>query len=386
MKRCQTAVPTIILTVMVLLIWYLLWIYPQQRYELLFGDQEVVDTTDGVSTALFETTIGEIGQSSGELLDTQIISDMSVNYPVTRSLIASYENEILNSNLIASEYKTIDLSNADSDEYSIEILAGSVTGTPNLVATLNTTSLYNAQLFTPSTTLITFTKGNIETYGDILRITCQFSGFEFWTTQQCGFDEINVYKSVFYAQDIDDNDIFYLTQTSRNAELIELSFSVNETTDYPVEILINNNSIFNGILTQGDITLSLDGEDLDLDIDNTFSLIADEGAVYSLSNIEMQFSSVPSGMAEKYIVFNIPEDELDEEEITLTFELLNIIEPGNLILEITNTDTTYQVLENDLVVGENIITISTNDLDEIGNNMKIYSTSGRLIIGDLTIG
>ncbi|VVB75435.1 Uncharacterised protein [Candidatus Tiddalikarchaeum anstoanum] len=388
MNRGQVAVPGVILTVLVLLIWYILWIYPQQRYELLFGEQtNTGSTTTPTHVPVYQTIVGEIGQSSGELLDTQVISNLSVSYPVTRTLIAAYSNIILNANVLGSEFKTIDLSSYDSDFYNVEAISSSVVGLPKLRIELNNTLMYDNSLLPDSSTNYNITRSNIEEIGPFLKISCAFSGFQFWSNQQCGLSELNIYRSIFYPRKLNDSDIFYLTPMSKDAELVELSFTPTRATTYPVELFINEHSILNSVLVPNQrVTLSLDGELLGLDIDNTFKVSAMPGAEYSLSNINMKFSSVPSGMAAKYLIFDVPARTLrNENDLILTFNLTNIIEPGDLNINILNTGRNYIVRKEDMIPGLNRLSISTADLDEFGNNLKVYSTNGRLVLSSLII-
>lgn len=388
MKHGQTAVPALILSTMVLLIIYLLWIYPQQRYELLFGPttEETTGTTVHIHEPVFKTTIGEIGQSSGELLDTQIISNLTVKYPETRALISSFSNLILNANALVSEHKTVDLSGIDSSKYTIEIVSSTVVGSPILILTLNDSVLYESQLMPSSRITYNLTKEKIDALGPFLRLSCQFGGFTFWTSQACGIQSFNVYRSEYYPEIVNDSDVFYLSPTSMNSELVELSFSAAKSTPYPIDLYINDRRVFHGSLGRERMTLSLDGENLGLGIDNTFKLSANPGAEYILSNINMRFSSVPSGLASKYVIFDIPENTFDyENELLVTFNLTRIIEPGDLNIKIVNTNTDYLISSDDLFPGVNRMIISMNDLEAYGNNLKIYSTSGRMVIGEFVV-
>lgn len=388
-KSAQTAVPAVLLTLMALILWYVLWIYPEQRYELLFGTETPEDTTPEtpISTAYYSTTVGEIGQSTGQLLDTQLVSDLSVSYPVTRSTISSYSNQLLTASILVNEHKTVDLSNVDADMVGVEVESNTVLGSPNLRISLNNTLIYDNPLLANSKTSLDIAKSSVTDYGNVLRITCGFNGVEFWTTQQCGFDSISVYEYVYAPVDLRDDDVFYLTPLSENAELVELSFTAEQATSNPVNILINNQLVFSGSLQEGEsITMSLEGEDLNLGIDNTISLVGLEGADHVLTSVNLKFYSVPSGLAAKYLYFNIPSDVLEDEDyVTVAFNLTGIVEPGDIVFEIVNSEATYVLTNQELVIGTNYMEVLTSDLEENGNNMKISSTSGRFIIDGLEI-
>lgn len=387
MKKAQTAVPAVLLTVMGLILWYVLWIYPEQRYELLFGPQEEEVSQTPVSNVFYSTTVGEIGMSSGELLDNQITSDLSVSYPVTRNAVKSFPSQILTSSLIASEHKTVDLSASNADAFNVEVDSSTVTGTPYLRITLNNTLIYDNQLLSDSITKLDIPGSSIESYGNVLRIACQFNGYEFWTTQQCGFDSINVYEYVYAPIDVMDDDVFYLTPTSENAELVELSFTPSKTTNHPINLLLNGKVAYAGSLTEGEeVTLSLEGDEYNLGIDNNITLLALEGAEYELSDISMLFYSVPSGSAAKYLVFDVSSEVLDDESfVTINFNLTGVVEPGDLVFEFVNSDATYVLSYEELVIGSNSLEIFTSDLDENGNNLKLYSNTGRFIIDGLEV-
>ncbi|MBN1924092.1 MAG: hypothetical protein JW791_05035 [Nanoarchaeota archaeon] len=387
MKRAQTAVPAVLLTTMALIIWYVLWLYPQQRYELLFGTEPEEVISEGLLDSSFlRTTVGEIGQSSGELLDTQIVSDLSVSYPETRSTISSFDSQIITASIIASGHKTVDLTTLDSDKVNVEVLASSVVGSPKLRITLNNTLIYDNELIADSKTSVDISKASLETYGRILRITCQYNGWQFWTTQQCGFNSINVYDYVYAPVDLTDSDVFYLTPNSENAELIELTFTPTRVSEHQVSIQINGVNVFTGALQAEETTLSLEGDEVNLGIDNNITLLALEGADYVLTDVGMKFYSVPSGLAAKYLVFDVPERTLRREDsVTLTFDLTGIVEPGDVNIDVLNTGVKYLLTRDELVLGANRVDLLTSDLEEYGNNIKIYSTSGRLIIGEIVI-
>ena len=385
MRRAQTAVPAVLLTVMALIIWYVLWIYPEQRYELLFGDQGTTETPATVDY-YYSTIIGEIGQSSGELLDTQVVSNLSVSYPETKTVISKFESQIMSANFLASEHKTVDLSNADADKLNLLVKTTSITGNPKLKVAMNNTLIYDAELIPSSTTSMDITTSMINNYGSILRITCGFNGWQIWAVQQCGFETIEVSKYVYAPVHLSDSDVFYLQPFSENAELMNILFTPGEANNFPVQLLINGVEVYEGLLKQAEpVTLSVDGDDINLGIDNNITLIAGEGAEYELSNILMRFYSLPSGMAAKYVVFDLPESALSDDTVNFEFELSGIVELGDVIFEILNTGAKYTVPSEELVIGNNVLGVYTDDLEETGNNVKIYSTTGRLIINEFKV-
>ncbi|PIU63639.1 hypothetical protein COS83_00275 [archaeon CG07_land_8_20_14_0_80_38_8] len=173
---------------------------------------------------------------------------------------------------------------------------------------------------------------------------------------------------------------------SENAELMNILFTPGEANNFPVQLLINGVEVYEGLLKQAEpVTLSVDGDDINLGIDNNITLIAGEGAEYELSNILMRFYSLPSGMAAKYVVFDLPESALSDDTVNFEFELSGIVEPGDVIFEILNTGAKYTVPSEELVIGNNVLGVYTDDLEETGNNVKIYSTTGRLIINEFKV-
>lgn len=390
MRRGQSAVPTILLTVMALIIWYVLWIYPQQRYELLFGEDETIPEQEETESVLFTTTVGEVGQSSGELLQTQTFKNLTVSYPLTLSRVAGYNSLVMSSSLLASENKVISLSQEGGKSYTLELNTNSIIGSPNIKVSLNNTILYHAEALSNSKTTIEISDSNINNYGEVLRITCEFNGVQVWTTQECGFDSITLYENVFVPMDLSDSEVFYLNPEAENAGLIDLSFNTIQANNYPVNLLINDESVYSGKFSNNEtVMLSLEGENIFLTSDNNITLIAQQGARYSLSNMSMSFYSIPSGMAAKYVVFNLEDDVLDDRDsLSFEYEVTGIVEPGGLIFEILNTDSVYVVDYEELMLGSNELIVESSDLEET-NNLKIYSgtgsNTGRLIIGELKI-
>ncbi len=391
-KKGQTAVPTILLVALALFIWFLLWIQPQQRYELLYGEEE--DENGGIVTIpenIFfqEESIGIVGRGTGELLDEQSLPGMSIDYPSTRNSIVNYGSQILNANLLINEYKNVDLrlASPDSQSYSVEVITTNIRGSPDLRVTLNNTLLHKTSLIPNSRVFINISRENYETLGYNLRIECDFGGYVFWETQKCGFEKISVYEYVYSPIKERTMQNFYLSGEEVNAGVIGLTTNVIESSGGEFNILFNNKTAWTGSLEQGTgSSLSFNALDYSLSEENTVSFKANPGASYTFGNINMSFYSSTTGPAEKYVVFDLSEKILRRSDrLTLEFELTEIFEPGDLKFTIIPTSVTYTKPSNELYTGNITMSLSTNDLKTTGNNIKIHSDDGRFKINELII-
>lgn len=387
MNKSQTAVPAVILTLMALLIWYLLWIPPQQRYELLFGiDETNTEVNEApVDYSYFKANVGEIGQSEGTLLHTTTVSDMRVSYSFVKMLLSSYEYTTLDATLFYNGNNNIKI-NGDYSLVELELNTGSIVGTPKIQVKLNGTVYYENELISNSKVSVKIPFNTITSFGKDVEILCKFNGNSIFNSQKCVFNSIKLYNYEYYEEKGNDSKTFYLNPTAAFAELIELNFNPTQFTEYDAIININGRKVFQGTLNNLTKKLSIDLADIPLnDNANTITLQSTKGAEYYLSNFSMKFYSLPSGMSERYFVFDLSENAFGLSNLALYMNVTGIIEKGDIHINLLSKDATFIYPSDKLVLGVNQLEIPIRYFSEKANNLKISSPNGRIIINNIKL-
>ncbi|MFA5333862.1 MAG: hypothetical protein WC376_05200 [Candidatus Nanoarchaeia archaeon] len=387
MNKSQTAVPAVILTVMALLIWYLLWIPPQQRYELLFGINDTgSEIAEGpIDYSYFKANVGEIGQSEGTLLYSTTVSDMRVSYSFVKMLLSSYEYTSLDATLFYNGNSNIDI-NGDYSLVELELNAGSIVGTPKVQVKMNGTVYYENELISNSKISVKIPFTAVDSFGKNIEILCKFNGNSIFNSQKCVFDSVKLYNYEYYEEKGNDTKTFYLNPTAALAELMELDFNPTQFTEYDAIININNRKVFQGALTNLTNKISIDLADISLtDTANNITLQSTKGAEYYLSNVSMKFYSLPSGMSERYFVFDLVENAFGLSNLVLYMNVTGIIEKGDIHINLLSKDATFIYPSAKLVLGVNQLEIPIRYFSEKANNLKISSPNGRVIINNIKL-
>ncbi len=387
MNKSQTAVTAILLTVMALIIWYLLWIPPQQRYELLFGSTSSNETIVATEDSYFSANVGEISSriESSNLLFSTIVSNMSVSNALTKKLISSHDLISLDSTILYQGNTAIRL----NDEYSIvelELNSASITGTPKVVVVMNGTIYYENELLSDSKISVKIPFTNINSLGKDITIFCKFNGNSLFNSQKCVFNSIKLYNYEYYEEKANDSKTFYLNPTAALSEMLELSFTAQQFNDYPITMKINNDKIFEGSINNYTNKITVDLSNININSGaNIFSIESSKGAEYYLSNITFDFYSTPSGLAERYYTFDIPASALNKNNIIIYFNVTGIITPGDIYFTLLTQDALFLYPSSKLVLGVNHIEIPTRYLSEKANNLKISTPNGRIVISNIKI-
>jgi hypothetical protein len=387
MNKSQTAVPTVILTVMALMIWYLLWISPQQRYELLFG---VNSSQEGESEmpadySYFSAKVGEIGQSNGTLLYSTTVNDMRVSYSFSKMLLSSYDYVSLDATLFYNGNNDIKI-NGDYSLVELELNAGTVIGTPKVQVKLNGTVYYENELLSNSKVSVKIPFTFISSLGKDVEIICKFNGNSIFNSQKCVFDSVKLYNYEYFEEKGNDSKTFYLNPTAALAELLELNFNPTQFTEYDAIININNKKVFQGALDNLTRKLSVDLADVPLNDDsNIITLQSTKGAEYYLSNVSLKFYSLPSGISERYFVFDLAGNAFGLNSLVLYMNVTGIIENGDIYINLLSKDATFIYPSNKLVLGVNQLEIPIRYFSQKANNLKISSPNGRIIISDIKL-
>jgi hypothetical protein len=387
MNKSQTAVPAVILTVMALLIWYLLWITPQQRYELLFGinESEQELNEQPVEYYYFKTSVGEIGQSKGTLLYSTTLSDMRVSYSFVKMLLSSYEYTSLDATLFYNGNNNINI-NGDYSLVELELNTGSVVGTPKVQVKMNGTVYYENELLSNSKISVKIPFTTINSLGKDVEIICKFNGNSIFNSQKCIFDSVKLYNYEYYEEKGNDSKTFYLNPNAVYSELLELNFIPTQFTEYDAIININNKKVFQGSLNNLTKKLSIDLADVPLYSDaNIITLQSTKGAEYYLSNMSMDFYSLPSGMSERYFVFDLAENAFGLSNLVLYMNVTGIIEEGDIYINLLSKDANFIYPSTKLFLGINQLEIPIKYFAEKANNLKISSPNGRIIIDSIKL-
>jgi len=387
MNKSQTAVTAIILTVMALMMWYLLWIPPQQRYELLIGSDESSEEQENAEQELsyFSAKVGEIGMSNGTILLSTKVSDMRVSYSSIRKLLSSYELTSLDATLFYQGSTSVNI-NDDYSMVELELSAGNVVGTPKIVVVMNGTAYYENELMSNSKVSVKMPFTNINSKGKEIEILCKFNGNSMFNSQKCIFDSIKLYNYEYYAEKISDSKTFYLNPNAALAEMLELSFNAAQFTEYELAMKINDRQVFEGSLNNLTNKLSIDLSEVPLnDAANTLSIEASKGAEYYLSNISMKFYSLPMGISERYFVFDLPESALQRSNIIIYFNVSGIIQSGDIHFNLLSKEGLFIYPKNRLVLGVNQYEIPIRYFSKNANNLKISSPNGRILINNIKV-
>ncbi|MDD4353000.1 MAG: hypothetical protein PHN56_00940 [Candidatus Nanoarchaeia archaeon] len=386
MNKSQTAVPAVILTVMALMVWYLLWISPQQRYELLFGVEDTIEESEPyVDYSYFSAKVGEIGQSDGTLLYSTTVSDMRVSYSSVKMLLSNYDYTSLDATLFYNGNNNIKI-NGDYSLIELELNTGSIVGTPKVQVRLNNTIYYENELIKNSKISVKIPFSAFSSLGKDVEIICKFNGNSFLNAQKCVFDSIKLYNYEYYEEKGNDSKTFYLNPTAALAELMELSFNPTQFTEYDAIINVNSRKVFQGSLNNYTKKLSIDLADVPLnDAENIITLQSTKGAEYYLSNISMKFFSLPSGMSERYFVFDIVENAFGESNLVLYMNVTGIIEAGDIHINLLTKDAVFIYPSSKLVLGVNQIEIPIKYFSQKANNLKLSSPEGRIVINNIKL-
>ncbi|MFA5303784.1 MAG: hypothetical protein WC393_04595 [Candidatus Nanoarchaeia archaeon] len=387
MNKSQTAVPAVILTVMALLIWYLLWIPPQQRYELLFGINDTGSEIDEgpIDYSYFKANVGEIGQSNGTLLYSTTVSDMRVSYSFVKMLLSNYEYTSLDATLFYNGNNNINI-NGDYSLVELEMNTGSIVGTPKIQVKMNGTVYYENELISNSKISVKIPFTSVSSLGKDIELLCKFNGNSIFNSQKCVFDSVKLYNYEYYEEKGNDTKTFYLNPTASLAELMELNFNPTQFTEYDAIININNRKVFQGSLNNLTNKISIDLADIPLtDTANTITLQSTKGAEYYLSNVSMKFYSLPSGMSERYFVFDLAENAFGLSNLVLYMNVTGIIEKGDIFINLLSKDATFIYPSTKLVLGVNQLEIPIRYFSEKANNLKISSPNGRIIINNIKL-
>lgn len=389
MSKSQTAVPAIILTVMALLIWYLLWIPPQQRYELLFGPQPI-DSDSGQATdySYFTASVGEIGAGQGTLLYTANTTNLRISYPSIKSLLNSYNYESLSATLFFSANKIIQI-NEDYETLELELNAGAVQGTPKISVSVNGSTVYENELLSNSKTVIKLPFSATSSAGKAIEVACKFNSNSLFSSQKCNFDSINLYNYEYIIEKESDSKTFFLNPQAKLAELLELNFNVDKSTEYSAALSINGQKVFQGALSNSTSKLSIDLEGVTLnEHSNNLSMQAERGAEYELSDVSLDFYSLPFGISERYFVFDLIPNAFGALRLKLFLNVTGIVESGDLRVDVFSPmapNATFIISENNLMLGINEMHIPIGFFSEKANNLKISSPNGRIIISDIKL-
>jgi len=200
------------------------------------------------------------------------------------------------------------------------------------------------------------------------------------------FDSVKLYNYEYYEEKGNDTKTFYLNPTASLAELMELNFNPTQFTEYDAIININNRKVFQGSLNNLTNKISIDLADIPLtDTANTITLQSTKGAEYYLSNVSMKFYSLPSGMSERYFVFDLAENAFGLSNLVLYMNVTGIIEKGDIFINLLSKDATFIYPSTKLVLGVNQLEIPIRYFSEKANNLKISSPNGRIIINNIKL-
>jgi hypothetical protein len=99
----------------------------------------------------------------------------------------------------------------------------------------------------------------------------------------------------------------------------------------------------------------------------------------------MKFYSLPSGMSERYFVFDLAENAFGLSNLVLYMNVTGIIEKGDIYINLLSEDATFIYPSSKLVLGVNQLEIPIKYFSSKANNLKISSPNGRILISNIKL-
>ncbi|MCW1309824.1 MAG: hypothetical protein QXP04_03960, partial [Candidatus Nanoarchaeia archaeon] len=327
--------------------------------------------------------VGLIGGSQGQRIGSYSIGDVYLSYPLVQLLIDASKTTLY-SNIISSGSKSFNILNLNSTntkEVVLEITLNKKEGIPKIKAIMGENVIFDKAISEGETEKVVI-PANMLTGNDTINVICSFQGFYFWTTQSCDLS-ISIYQMKYKQENAIDLRTLVLTRDNLRATILRLNIG-EARGDGTAKIDINGKPIYTGKLSSnftmesGTIALGL------VEGANTLSFIAQEGTVYSLSNIKIEFYLPEVSRVERTYSFNVPKDVLESNTtiVKLMVNVKRINVPGMLDFTFMPGHVTY---ERSVGEGFNHFVINKKDLANLGNTIRISSPNGEFEIGELQI-
>ena len=391
-SKGQAGIPAILLVSLLLILFYIMWVKPSERNVFL----DINTTKPGVSSSVgdssadfddyfLKTNVGYVGRKTGRLIDTFNFEDFVLDYGQKENFVVRGGSAVLISNVFSSsEFKTV--IGEDFNSLYINFTASEIKGNPSVIIKSGEVELFEQPL--KENQFVELSLASTKLPGNDLKIVCKFSSFNIFSGQKCDLSNVNVVVNHF--EKIVPIQSFSFIANEKLVDQggeVRLSFKVSKSVlESPLTVNVNK------VLVDEDYYSNRSSEYLfksnvnELGIvqgANSISFETNEGGVYSIKDAKLRVYEVSIEESSKTIYFEV-DDVIDSgSSYVLSFDVLNIIEPG--FAEFNVGDHTYVVSKTNMIEGVNLINIQGSDLVKGGNRLRIDSSSGRFEIGELKL-
>jgi hypothetical protein len=400
----QYAVPIVLLGTAALFVIYLLLVYPSERAKLLGSDEfftdeeEIVESPLGGDTVLIFSSgeIAEVGRSLGQVVvgPYKLVDALTVEYPAVPKTIDSVDGVEMKSSIFTSDVQQFAANNLNLDntkDVTVHFKVSAVKGSPRILVYLNDTKIYEKTaavgeynikiqpklLLEDSNPILVKVEG-----GDLLGNSVKFEKI---SIDQYYYDISNAVSPAYRLN---------LQANQFKGNTVHITFKVLDAiADGELMLKIGAPGITKKIVWSGSpdinstVVASFPLEGNFVLGDNEIVFEAEQNGAYQIQNVSLTFISDVALPANKVYSFNVPAENLyQDDRILLRIKLDRIIEPGYLFFKISPSQTSYYFPTEDLASGAwSYVTIDKSKLKELGDKVTVDSVNGRFRVNGFVI-
>ena len=255
-------------------------------------------------------------------------------------------------------------------------------GNPNTVVKISGVELFKDQVTAGDTVNVTIPKGLINESMQ-LSINCEFTGYYFWTTQDCELTNITVIQEYYLPVNTVHEIKFEADSLERRSATTHIEFLIDKNTNAGAKTFINDYLIFETDELQAtNYEGSVNTDELNLtESDNTMRFELTPGGNASFSEIKLWFRTANATSNYEELFFTVQSDILVSANYFEALIYINeVLLGGDLIL--TLDDAIYE--EEITHAGWTIIRLDKDDVDA-SNTLKLSARDAKFSIQDLRI-
>jgi hypothetical protein len=381
-RKSQAAVPIILLTMLGLILFYILWVAPEERERLLPNVTEEEEIPGEVAREVGNFTIGML---VGKIGKGHLFENITLSYPSEQKSIM-IKTFTLSSNILSSGVQVMKISIPDLEntkEIRLKFKLLEKVGSPRVKVEFEEETLFDKEIEVGELKEIRIGEEDLQAENEV-RFVCQFSGWMFWQTQVC---ELNVEILHLYYRPLIkiEKRSFTLASEELHGNILKVSFEVGEAkTEGDLWIEINEQPIYVGKPSEGEYSYAAGIEKLGLKLGkNEVIFKVEKGGVYSLSNVEIAIYSEDFVPGEAIYDFDIPEDVyFGNQTIKIYVRIAEIIRGGRIAIKIYPRGELYEQWAN---LGWNHFVIERDALELRKNTAKLYAPEGKFLISDFVL-
>jgi hypothetical protein len=333
----------------------------------------------------YEGGVGVIGGTSGEVINENKFGSFILSYPLSNTTI-TYPSRFLYSNILWSEGMAIEVSSIDENitkSLNLDFTLESKRGSPAVKVYANNKLLFNEEVDDGGNVSVMIPKQELNETMKI-ELKCDFTGWFFWTTQDCNLTGIQVTQEFYTPKKVSQEFFFSTSTIEQEADTFELMFNSNGETTGGISASINGYQVFNSnSLLAVNYSTSVPTSSIDIkDTNNSLKFEANPSAEVLINNASIRFRTPITGTNSKNLNFYITESELNSlDKILISFFVEDVYFNGLITLNINDVAMYCQRIDS---AGWNTISIEKKDL--LSENYLVMSApEGRFEIGKLKI-